>query len=81
MPEVDDYFKEFNINDWSYDGFLKFLTIEKCREEIWIDSLIAISKNNKYPVRCRKKANHISNDYSPVIVVIPSKQSIIIFNI
>ncbi|CAG8570614.1 2564_t:CDS:2, partial [Scutellospora calospora] len=44
-------------------------------------SLTAISESNKYPVRCRKKANHILNDYSPVIVVIPSKQSNTIFNI
>ncbi|CAG8579170.1 9617_t:CDS:2, partial [Racocetra persica] len=49
MPEVDDYFREVDINKWSYDGFLKFLTTEKCSEEIWISSLRAISKNKKYP--------------------------------
>lgn len=81
MPEVDDYFREVDVNKWSYDGFLKFLTTEKCSEEIWISSLRAISKNKKYPVRCRKKANHILNDYSSVIVFIPSKQSTTIFNI
>ncbi|CAG8723659.1 5088_t:CDS:2, partial [Racocetra fulgida] len=49
MPEVDDYFREVDVNKWSYDGFLKFLTTEKCSEEIWISSLRAISKNKKYP--------------------------------
>ncbi|CAG8521564.1 25956_t:CDS:2 [Dentiscutata erythropus] len=48
MPEVDDYFNEVNVNEWNYDGFLKFLTTEKCSEKIWINCLKAISKNNKY---------------------------------
>ncbi|CAG8518325.1 5392_t:CDS:2 [Scutellospora calospora] len=95
MPEVDDYFKEFNVNNWSYDGFFKFLTTENSfrRQRTFSGyslasqllahqpgkkksftqnqdndkhSLTAISESNKYPVRCRKKANHILNDYSPV---------------
>ncbi|CAG8508996.1 1475_t:CDS:2 [Racocetra fulgida] len=30
MPEIDDYFREVDVNKWSYDGCLKFLTTEKC---------------------------------------------------
>ncbi|CAG8824147.1 44777_t:CDS:2, partial [Gigaspora margarita] len=81
MPEVNEYFKKYNVNDWSYNEFLNFLTAEKCNEDIWIKSLKAISKNNTYPVRCSKKASHILNEYFSVAVVIPSKQSTIIFNL
>ncbi|RIB00581.1 hypothetical protein C2G38_2051537 [Gigaspora rosea] len=81
MPEVNDYFKKFNVNDWSYDEFLNYLTAEKCNKDIWIKFLEAISKNKNYPVRCREKVSHILNDYFSVTVVIPSKQSTIIFNL
>ncbi|CAG8754873.1 4992_t:CDS:1, partial [Dentiscutata erythropus] len=52
MPEVNDYFKKFNVNYWSYDEFLKYLTAEKCNEDIWIKSLEAISKDKNCLVRC-----------------------------
>ncbi|CAG8587007.1 22892_t:CDS:2 [Cetraspora pellucida] len=80
MPETNEYFEKFDVNDWSYDGFQTFLTAEKCSETIWTSSLRAISQNDNYPVRCRKKASHILNNYS-VIVGIPSKQSTAIFKL
>ncbi|CAG8813165.1 19449_t:CDS:2, partial [Cetraspora pellucida] len=81
MSEADEYFENFDANYWSYDGFQKFLTAKKFSETIWINSLKAISNDNNYPVRCRKKAKHFLNNYSSVIFVIPSKQSTAIFNL
>ncbi|CAG8797070.1 19352_t:CDS:2, partial [Gigaspora margarita] len=82
MPEVDKFFKKFDVNLWSYEEFQKFKTAEKSNKNVWINSLKAIiKKDNNYPVRCRKKANYILNNHSSVIVVIPSKQSTTIFKI
>ncbi|CAG8735712.1 17947_t:CDS:2, partial [Cetraspora pellucida] len=80
MPEANEYFENFDVNDWSYDGFQTFMTAEKCSETIWINSLRAISQSDNFPVRCRRKASHILNSYS-VTVVIPSKQSTAIFKL
>ncbi|CAG8855127.1 11896_t:CDS:2, partial [Gigaspora margarita] len=42
---VNEYFKKYNVNDWSYNEFLNFLIAEKYNKDIWIKSLKAITKH------------------------------------
>ncbi|CAG8586994.1 22891_t:CDS:2 [Cetraspora pellucida] len=69
----DEYFEKFDVNNWSYDEFRKFLTDKKCSETIGINSLKEISKDNNYPIRCQPSIDILADiDHSAITLEIIS---------